>query len=197
MEMISIDQLDELKQAMKEAENDDTPYIGIKDNELHVLGDPNKTEVKSADYVVRFAFPNNEEWRARAEANGDKIGKTTEDGSYFLAEREYRNVYLTPRRVGAVLTTLERIMSFMYRITENGEIKELTYDETVDLMQAMNGELSDATYDVVATVLCIPFEEIDFMLPLNTFENAVKIAKNNPSAINEADLFFDLPQGSL
>ena len=195
--MISIDQLDELKQAMKEAENDDTPYIGIKDNELHVLGDPNKTEVKSADYVVRFAFPNNEEWRARAEANGDKIGKTTEDGSYFLAEREYRNVYLTPRRVGAVLTTLERIMSFMYRITENGEIKELTYDETVDLMQAMNGELSDATYDVVATVLCIPFEEIDFMLPLNTFENAVKIAKNNPSAINEADLFFDLPQGSL
>lgn len=197
MEMIQMNQLEELKDAFKEAEKDDTPYIGIKDDELHVLGDPNKTEIQAADYVVRFAFPNNEKWRAIAEANGDKIGKTTKDGSYFLAEREYKNVYLTPRRVGAVITTLEQILSFMYRVTENGEIKELTYEETLALMQVMNGELSDATYDVVATVLRIPFEEIDFMLPLNTVENAVKIAKNNPSAVNEADLFFDSPQGSL
>lgn len=197
MEMIQMNQLEELKDAFKEAEKDDTPYLGIKDDELHVLGNPNKTEVKPADYMVRFAFPNTEEWRARAEANGDKIGKTTEDGKFFLAEREYKNVYLTPRRVGAVLTTLEHIMSFMYKITENGEIKDLSYDETLSLMQVMNGELSDATYDVVATVLRIPFEEIDFMLPLNTIENAVKIAKNNPSVVNEADLFFDSPQGSL
>ena len=190
MEMISIDQLGELKGAIEKAREDDTPYIGIKDDELHILGDPNKTEVKSADYVVHFAFPNTEEWRKRAESIGDKIGKSTDDGRYFLATREYKNVYLSPRRMGAVVTTLAQIESFLYKILDNGEIKELNYDEMVSLATVMNGELSDATYDLVATVLRIPYEEMEWMLPLNTIENAVKIALNNPSAVNEADLFF-------
>lgn len=193
MEIVSIDQLDELKGAIKEAEKDDTPYIGIKDDELHVLGNPNKTEVRAADYMVCFAFPNTEEWRARAEQNGDTIGKTTEDGRYFLCKRLYKNVYLTPRRIGAVVSTLAQIESFLFKITENGEIKELSYEEMQSLLQVMNGELSDATYELVATVLRIPYEEMEWMLPMNTIENAVKIAVNNPSAVNEADLFFDLP----
>ena len=193
MEMLKMEQLDDLKQAIKEAEKDDTPYIGIKDDELHILGNPNKTEVKSADYVVRFAFPNTDEWKARANANGDSIGKTTEDGRYFLAERTYKNVYLTPRRMSGVVSALAQIEMFLYNITENGEIKDMSYQETVAMMQAMNGELSDATYDVVATVLRIPYDEMEWMLPMNTIENAVKIAKNNPSAVNEADLFFGLP----
>ena len=191
MEMVSIDQLGELKSAVEKAREDDTPYIGIKDDELHILGDPNKTEVKAADYVVHFAFPNTEEWRARATANGDEIGRTTDDKRYFLCTRTYKNVYLTPRRMGAVVSTLAQIESFLYKIMDNGEIKEMTYDEMVSLMNVMNGELSDATYEVVATVLRIPYEEMEWMLPLNTIENAVKIAVNNPSAVNEADLFFD------
>lgn len=129
MEMISIDQLGELKGAIEKAREDDTPYIGIKDDEIHVLGDPNKTEVKSADYVVHFAFPNTEEWRNRAEANGDEIGKTTDDGRYFLATRRFKNVYLSPRRMGAVVSTLAQIESFLYKIMDNGEIKELNTDE--------------------------------------------------------------------
>ena len=190
MEMMTIDQLGELKGAIEKAREDDTPYIGIKDDELHVLGDPNKTEVKSADYVVHFAFPNTEEWRARAESVGDKIEKTTEDGRYFLTTRKCRNVYLSPRRMGAVVSTLAQIESFLYKILDNGEIKELNNEEMMSLMSVMNGELSDATYELVATVLRIPYEEMEWMLPLNTIENAVKIAVNNPSAVNEADLFF-------
>lgn len=193
MEMININQLDGIKQAIKEAEKDDTPYIGIKDEELHVLGDPNKTEIKPADYVVHFAFPNTQEWRARAEANGDTIGKTTEDGRYFLADRVFKNVYLSPRRMGAVVSTLAQIESFLFKTSENGEIREMTYEETQEVMMMLNGELSDATYELVATVLRIPYEEMEWMLPLNTVENAVKIAINNPAAVNEADLFFDLP----
>lgn len=196
MEMISIEQLGELKGAVEKAREDDTPYIGIKDDELHILGDPNKTEVKSADYVVHFAFPNTEEWKRRAEANGDTIGKTTEDGRYFLATRRFKNVYLSPRRMGAVVSTLAQIESFIYKITDDGEIREMSYDEVMSVMTIMNGELSDATYELVATVLRIPYDEMEWMLPLNTVENAVKIAVNNPSAVNEADLFFDSPHES-
>ncbi|MBQ1296078.1 MAG: hypothetical protein IIY21_18670 [Clostridiales bacterium] len=190
MEMISIDQLGELKGAVEKAREDDTPYIGIKDDELHILGDPNKTEVKAADYVVHFAFPNTDEWKARANSMGDEIGKTTEDGRYFLAKRVYKNVYLSPRRMGAVVATLAQIESFLYKITDNGEIRELSYDEMMSVITVMNGDLSDATYELVATVLRIPYEEMEWMLPMNTVENAVKIAVNNPSAVNEADLFF-------
>lgn len=190
MEMLKMEQLDDLKLAIKEAEKDDTPYIGIKDDELHILGDPNKTEVKAADYVVHFAFPNTEEWRNRATSMGDEIGKTTEDGRYFLATRKFKNVYLSPRRMGAVVATLAQIESFLYKIMDNGEIKELSYEEMVSLATVMNGELSDATYDLVATVLRIPYDEMEWMLPLNVIGNAVKIAYNNPSAVNEADLFF-------
>lgn len=196
MEMVSIDQLGELKGAIEKAREDDTPYIGIKDDELHILGDPNKTEVKSADYVVHFAFPNTDEWKARVEANGDEIERVTEDNRYILAKRTFKNVYLSPRRMGAAVTTLAQIESFLYKILDNGEIKALSYEETVAMMSVMNGELSDATYELVATVLRIPYEEMEWMLPLNTIENAVKIAFNNPSAINEADLFFDLPHES-
>lgn len=190
MEMLKMEQLDDLKSAIKEAEKDDTPYIGIKDDELHILGDPNKTEVKAADYVVHFAFPNTEEWRNRATAMDDEIGKTTDDGRYFLAKRNFKNVYLSPRRMGAAVAALAQIESFLYKIMDNGEIKELNTDEMMSVMTIMNGELSDATYDLVATVLRIPYDEMEWMLPLNTVENAVKIALNNPAAVNEADLFF-------
>ncbi|MEE0896076.1 MAG: hypothetical protein U0L88_00395 [Acutalibacteraceae bacterium] len=193
MEMIKAEQLEGLKTAIEDARNDDTPYIGIKDDELHILGDPNKTEIQAADYVVRFAFPNTPEWRARAEANGDKITGTSKDKQFLMVERNFKNVYLSPRRMGAVVSTLAQIESFLYQVTENGELKELSRAEMMDLARVMNGELSDATYDVVATVLRIPYDEMEWMLPLNTMENVVKIAKNNPSAINEADLFFELP----
>lgn len=193
MEMVNADQLGELKTAIEEARNDDTPYIGIKDDELHILGNPNKTEVKAADYVVRFAFPNTPEWRARAESNGDAITGTSKDKQFLMVERHYKNVYLSPRRIGAVVSALAQIESFLYKVTENGEVREMSREEMTMLSQVMNGELSDATYNVVATVLRIPYDEEEWMLPMNTLENVVKIAANNPSAVNEADLFFELP----
>ena len=196
MEIISIDQLDELKGAIKEAEKDDTPYIGIKDDELHVLGDPNKTEVKAADYMVCFAFPNTDEWRARAEMNGDRITKTSEDGRYFLCEREYKNIYLTPRRMANAVSALAQVESFLYKITDGGEVKDMTTAETLEAMNVMGGELADSTYDLVSTVLRIPYDEKDWMISPNVMLNTVKIVVNNPSAMNEADLFFGLPQGS-
>lgn len=190
MEMLNINQVEGLKDAFEEAKKDDTPYIGMKDDEIHVLGNPNNTEIKPADYMVHFAFPNNEKWRERAMTNGDRIGKTTEDGRYFLASRKYKDVYLTPRRISGVLVALTQIESFIYKINENGNAEEMTREEMVSLLTVMNGELSDATYELVARVLGIPYDEVDFMLPSNTVENAIQIALNNPSALNEADLFF-------
>lgn len=193
MEMLNIEQFEGLQGAIKEARNDDTPYIGIKDDEIHVQGNPNKTEVTPADYTVYFAFPNNDEYKKRAKTKGDEFIQLSDDKRFAIYKRTIGNVYLTPRRVGAVISTIAMIESFIFKVTDNGEVKELSYEEMQALMYTLNGELSDATYDLVATVLRIPFDEEEFMLPLNTAENAIKIAVNNPSAVNEADLFFGLP----
>lgn len=193
MEMVQLDRFEDLQRAIKEARNDDTPYIGIRDDEIHIQGNPNKTEVIPADYTVFFAFPNTNEYNARAEQNGDVFMRYSDDKRFAIYKREYRNIFLTPRRVGSVISTLAQIESFLFKITDNGEVKAVTQEEMYSLLQVMNGELQDATYDLVATVFRIPYDEQEFMLPLNTIENAVKIAHNNPSAVNEADLFFDLP----
>ena len=188
MEMMTMEQFKELKGAMDNAQTDDTPFISTTEDEIHVFGDPNKTEIKSADYTVLFAFPDNEKWRKKIKANGDKVVKTID--RYVIVERKYKDVYLSPRNVGNAITALTMIESFMNEITEDGEVKPLSYEQMLSLMNTMNNEISDSVYELVGAVLRIPYEEQEWMLPMNTTENAVKIVLNNPSAVNEADLFF-------
>lgn len=186
--MMTMEQFKELKGAMDNAQTDDTPFISTTEDEIHVFGDPNKTEIKSADYTVLFAFPDNEKWRKKIKANGDKVVKTID--RYVIVERKYKDVYLSPRNVGNAITALTMIESFMNEITEDGEVKPLSYEQMLSLMNTMNNEISDSVYELVGSVLRIPYEEQEWMLPMNTTENAVKIVLNNPSAVNEADLFF-------
>lgn len=193
MEMLNIEHATELRDALKEARKDDTPYMAVDDNEIHVFGDPNKTEIKPADYTVKFLFPNTDEFKKMVERTGDKAGSVTDDGRYFYCEREYKNIYLSPRNIGNAISALAQIEQFLFNITEDGELKDLSYEEMQSLMNVMTHELSNQTYELVASVLRIPYNEIEWMLPINTVENAVKIVYNNPSAVNEADLFFGLP----
>lgn len=188
MEMMTMEQFKELKGAMDNAQTDDTPFISTTEDEIHVFGDPNKTEIKSADYTVLFAFPDNEKWRKKIKANGDKVVKTID--RYVIVERKYKDVYLSPRNVGNAITALTMIESFMNEITEDGEVKPLSYEQMLSLMNTMNNEISDSVYELVGAVLRIPYDEQEWMLPMNATENAVKIVMNNPSAVNEADLFF-------
>ena len=186
--MMTMEQFKELKGAMDNAQTDDTPFISTTEDEIHVFGDPNKTEIKSADYTVLFAFPDNEKWRRKIKANGDKVIKTID--RYLVVKRKYNDVYLSPRNVGNAITALTMIESFMNEITEDGEVRPLSYEQMLSLMNTMNNEISDSVYELVGAVLRIPYEEQEWMLPMNATENAVKIVLNNPSAVNEADLFF-------
>lgn len=187
--MMTIDQFEELRGAVGKAQTDDTPFISTADDEIHVFGNPNKTEVRSADYMVRFAFPDTKEWRKRSMMAGDKVVK--EIDGYFCVEREYNGVYLSPRRMSDAITALTMLEQFMNDITEDGEVKALSYEEMKEVMLTMYAELKDATYDLVASVLGVSPLEKDWMLPMSVMQTAIAIVKNNPSAVNEADLFFE------
>ena len=194
-EMITMEQFAELNGAIKDAQTDDTPFISTTDDEIHVFGNPNKTEIKSADYTVLFAFPDTKEWQRKINATGDRVIKKID--RYVIVERTYKDIYLSPRNAGNAITAITLIESLMNDITEDGEVKPLSYDQMMSVMSSMNNEVSDAVYDLVGAVLRIPYAEQEWMLPLNAMENAVKIVKNNPSAVNEADLFFGSSLGGL
>lgn len=191
----------ELKDKMKDSQNDNTPYLAVtSDDELHVIGDPNETEIVPADYTVYFLFPDNQKYREKVartgavetdEINGRKIEGEIPNGQ-FLAKRTYKDVHITPRRVGSVVSAFVTVEQFFYDVSEDGEIRDMSYEESIEVFRMLNQEMLDAVYDVVSAVLKIPKDEQEMILPINALEVATKMVIQNPDVVNNADLFFGL-----
>lgn len=187
--MITMEQFNEMRDAVEVAQKDDTPFINATDDGIHVFGDPNKTEVKRNDYVVRFAFPDTPKWRSRVKQSDDKMLDKQVDG-YICVARTFKDAHISPRNMGNAITAMAMIEQFLYEITEDGEVKSLSDEDAKSVLYTMNHEISDATYEFVGAVLRIPQDETEWMLPLDVFSTAIQIVKNNPSVVNETDLFF-------
>ena len=186
--MITMEQFEAINNAKAKAQTDDTPYIGIMDDTVNVNGNANKTEIKPADYEVLCAFPDTAFFRKRIDAVGDEIVK--EQGGFIIVRRVYRGVYLTPRKMSDAVTAGAVIESFLNKITEDGEVKAMSYDELKGVIVDNFTELKDSAYDLVASVMRISEEEAEWMLPMNAVENAIHIATNNPALVNESNFFF-------
>lgn len=185
--MITMEEFKALDEAKKNAQKDDTPYMGIVDDTISINGDPNKTEIKPADYTVHFYFPDTDAFRARVRATGDTI--LSVKNGYMYVERIYRNVYITPRRMSDAVTAGAVIESFLNEITENGEIKPLSYEQLKQVMVGNYTEFKETAYDLVAIVLGISPAEAEWLDPTETLLVAFQIALNNPALMNESDFF--------
>ena len=195
MEMMTREQFDAINDAKVKAQTDDTPYIGMVDGTVNINGNPNKTEIKPADYEVLFAFPDIDVFRKRIGVTGDEIIK--EENGYIIVKRIYRNVYLTPRKMSDAVTAGAVIESFLNKVTEDGEVKALTYDELKDVIVDNFTEMKDSAYDLVASVLRIHPDEAEWMLPMQTVNIAIQIAMNNPALENESNFFTELSLDNL
>lgn len=185
--MITMEQFEQIEDIRKNAQADDTPYIGIVDGSINVNGDPNKTEVKPADYTVNFIYPDNPDFRRRVDMAGDKV-ITTKNG-WMQVERVYKGIYLTPRRMSDAVTTGAVIWQFLTTMTEDGELRPLTYEEQLEVMRVNYRELREASLDLVATVLGMNDFEKEFLAPVDTVRVAFEIAMNAPNLVNESDFF--------
>lgn len=193
--MITMEQFEAINDAKVKAQTDDTPYIGMVDGTVNINGNPNKTEIKPADYEVLFAFPNTDFFKKRIDAVGDEVVK--EDGGYIIVRRVYKNVYLTPRKMADAVTAGAVIESFLNKVTENGEVKALSYEELKGVIVDNFTEMKDSAYDLVASVLRIHPEEAEWMLPMQTVNVAIQIAMNNPALENESNFFTELSLDNL
>lgn len=187
MNDITYEQYMELKKKFDEAENDTTPYIALVDDEVNVVGDPQKTERKKGTYKIQFGYPNNPAWRKRLDES--EIFNTTDN--YIGVERTYTDVWASPRVQTAVMATFAELYKFFYVITEDGKIRDMNVDEIVMALKSLNQDMVDAMCHAVATILKIEPLEEDFMLTTSTAVAVIQIIDDFPEIINGMDFFTE------
>lgn len=180
--MITLEEFKAMQKGVAEAKNDETPYLAVIDDELHVVGDVNKTEHKRFSYTVRFAFPNEDKYR------NEKVIKETPN--YLICEREYNNVFIPARRHPTVLNAFVRVESFIMAITDDGDVRDVTEEEAKMLLQMLDDEIVDAVSDAVGKVLGLTPFEAQCIVATSAVQVITQMQADIPEVINEADLFF-------
>lgn len=202
MEMMTIEQFERMNQteqvgelikAADEAQHDNTPYLAIDDDEIHVVGDPNKTEIKKHDYVINFAYPNTPEWKRVLKDSGAEI--TLETEGYLKVKREFKDVYILPRYATHIFEAFAQVQTFITSVSQEGENGELefklkTEKEVMQMLKELNTEVEQAIYRAVGAFLRLSDVETDCMLLPDVMFNVVKIASDNPDLMNGSNLFF-------
>lgn len=182
---ITQDDYMKLQRARDFALQDDTPFAVVANDEIHVAGDANKTEVKKHNYVMGFFFPI--EWKPRF--NPKDILK--ESANYFMVEIEYKDVMITPRNHVDAITALVELEPFFNKVLENGDVKELTTEDIKDILRYMNEEMRIALYRAVGAILRVDKSIEDYMSILDVIMVAGFIMRDFPEAINEANSLFE------
>lgn len=186
--MITFEELKQLQDGVHNAAEDDTPYLAVMDDEMHVVGNPNKTQHKAFNYTVKFAFPKNDERTEKYRK--EKVIKETEN--YLVCEKEYKNVSIPIRQHPTIVNAFVRVESFIMAVTDEGEIRDLSEDELKLALQALSTEIIDAVYDAVGSVLGMNKFETDNIGLLSAIQTLVLMQNDIPEVVNEADYFFAL-----
>ncbi|MBL1226523.1 hypothetical protein [Enterococcus sp. BWR-S5] len=167
---------------LKKTNEDDTPFAIVKDQEVSVIGDANKTEVKTGDYSVKFRVPQSQ---FEQKPEGAK-----EVGMYYVFSVAFDGVMITPRSDLKIVDAIMKITPFFNKLRENGEIESLEKEELLSIFISAGDEIHLAIYNLVATFLGIDDQMGEYMLPFSVIENLNKIMENHPEVFNEADVFF-------
>ncbi len=193
------EQIGDLLKAAEDAKDDDTPYVAIVDDDINVLGNPNKTEVKKHDYTVEFALPNTEQNKAMLKNANIKIEAESEN--YLVIKREYKDMYVVARRATDIIEAFTRVQTFINKVTvrkEDGELEVAirTEDEMLDIMAELNTDVEDAMYRAVGTFFGLSEAEADNIILPSAIFNTIMIAVNNPEVMNGSEVFFGFSQGN-
>lgn len=172
-----------IKEEMNKAQEDTTPFLAIKDENVSVIGDANKTEPKSYDYTVRFRFP--KEFADKFEGSIER-----EVGNYIIVGVEYKDVRITPRRDMEILSSIMEMIPFFNKLNDNGSVEDMTDEDYALIVMSVPREAEDAMYKFVESVLDIDDDLGQYMLATSVFEHVAYFIKDFPEVFNEADVFF-------
>ena len=180
--MITQEEFLKIANNLKKAEEDDTPFVVVKDDELAVVGDANKTELKKNTYELTFRFP----------ITDDRF-KTEESrvvGNFYLTDIVYDDVFISPRKDLKIIAAAMKIIPFFKKLYEDGSLRDRTEDELYQVFISMSEEVLDSIYILVQAVMNIPDDIIDNLIPSSAVATCSKIILDYPEIFNEADVFF-------
>ena len=167
---------DEMKEGIDNAPESPVPFPVVKDEKMSVIGDANETQINKHDFKILFRLP-----------EGVSDGKKVDGG--VIREVEYKDVFITPRQSGKVVSSLCRMLPY-FRKMIGREIEEYTRDDIVELLAECGDDFVDNMYDLVGKTLQIDDALIDYMLPSSAIEATTKIIQEYPEIVNEAEAFF-------
>lgn len=180
---ITKEELKKINDSIKKAEEDTTPYPVVMDGKVRVVGDANRTEVKSRDYTVKFRFP--KEYEKYFEGEVSEV-----IGDYIIVETEYKNVHISPRSDMKILAAISKIFPFVKKLGDDGSVSEMTDAELIDMCLNMPNEIEDAMYILTASILGVDEDIRDWMLATSVFDFVSRFIDDFPEVANEADAFF-------
>ncbi len=181
---VSLNNMIDLREGMKRAEQDDTPFPVVTDDGVNVVGDANKTEVKSHNYTVRFRFPKEMEDQFDPE---DIIARV---GDYFIVSVDFDNVHIIPRRDTEIASAIVKIIPYLKALDENGGIRYKNNEELLAMVKQVNHDIGNDCYDTVAAVLDVDDERKNYMIMTDVMDVLTKLPEDFPEIFNESDSFF-------
>lgn len=184
--MLTLENYKGIQDAIEIAREDDTPILAVSEDEIAVLGDPNKTKAKKGNYKIKFAFPKTEEWIKSVGA--EKIEKYTQN--YIVTSMEFKDVTVTPRTQAKVTAAFVELYAFFTKVESDGTVVDPTLEDVKSILSELTNEIEDKMYNAVATVLEISPKYADYMLLGDVIRVTGQLIADFPDIINEADLFF-------
>lgn len=175
----------EIQQSINETPKDDTPFMVVSKQGEFVTGDPNKIDIKSHDYAVRFRFP-----KSMAEGIDPKdIIQTI--GDYVIVRFEFSDVHIKPKNDVDIIAAIVRILPYFKTMNKDDfTVKDKTPEELIALVKTVNDDIGVDLYDVVAAVLDVDKSIKDYMILTDVLAIIKMLPEDFPEAFNEADSFF-------
>lgn len=174
---MDISEFNALESKLKEAREDDTPYLVAKDDNLMVVGDANKTEKKVHDFNVLFHLPQ----KFRSAFKDEDVLK--EDDFEFVVEVEFKDVFVTPRDNIKITSEVATLMPFFNGVSDNGRLRDLTDEEKYEIVSSMNDDVVDAMYRIVGKILKIDDEMLDYVMFSSVMEVTMNFIDAFPGSI--------------
>lgn len=184
---VRVKDMKRIQESLNEAHKDDTPFPVVTDDGLTVVGDVNKTEVKTRNYVVEFRFSPSEV--EAYDIDEEEIERYVEGQA--VVHMEFNDVTIKPRHRLEVDAAIVKILPYFYRLNEdNKKVGQRTDEEFVELVNNMCIDIGDDMYNLVAAVLGIDRRIVDNMVWQSVVETITAIINDFPEVFNESESTF-------
>lgn len=185
---VSTEEMANIQANLEKAHDDDTPFPVVSRDGMTVVGDVNKTEVKSHDYSVRFRFTKEE--AEELQIDPKEIIKTV--GDYVIIRMDYENVSIKPRYDLEIDAAIVKILPYFYSVNEETKkIGKRTDEQMAELVNEMSQEIGDDLYNVVAVILGVDRRIVDHMMWNDVISLWQKLPNDFPEVFNEAEGFSE------